>query len=102
MGKRGILSLVAVVAMAGSSVLADNINGVDINFVSIGNESVGFNYQIAQTEITYAQFLLSGVGSGNENEWVGSVGSNAPAVFVNYVEAARFCNWLTTSNDTIG
>jgi len=97
MAKRGILGLGLVFAMAGSSVLADSINFIPIT----GTDTVGYNYQIAETEITVEQFTASGVGSGGEDYW-SSLGANAPASFVSYVEAARFCNWLTTTNPDLG
>jgi hypothetical protein len=109
------LILLASVALAVSA-SAEIINGID--FVSIGSAgfpgdtdtdsnrlgygAVGYNYKISQFEISFAQFALSGVGNGDENHWVGSLGSNAPVVEVTWHEAARYANWLTSGDADVG
>ncbi len=89
----------------GFMAVADNLQGVEIGFTGItgaSNTNLGYNYSISTKEISFAQFSASGVGSGDENHWVGSAGTNAPAVYVSYVEAARYCNWLTSGNADTG
>ncbi len=104
------LVMAGLVAAAGAA-WADNINGVEIDFVSIGNAgnaadttghgAVGYNYRIGKYEISHAQFVASGVGSGNENTWA-ALGAGSPAVMVSTHEAARFCNWLTSGDENLG
>jgi len=71
-----------------------------------GYGAVGYNYRVATYEVTIDQFTKAHavddrIGSGNENYWnTGgrTIGANAPAVQVSWFEAAKFCNWLTSSN----
>ncbi len=96
-----------LVASAG----ADTFPGFTIEFNSIGAAgnvadvtgfgAVTYDYRIGTTEVTIDQFVKSGVGSGNEDAWVG-IGSNAPATQVSWHEAARYSNWLTTGDENSG
>jgi len=89
----------ALVLVAGS-VLADNINGVEISFENIGNAgnaadstgygAVGYDYRIGTTEISFDQFSPSGLASDGS-------GDN-PAVNMTWHVAAQYANWLTSSN----
>lgn len=110
--KTGVACFLAVVFTTVAH--AENINGIE--FVDIasgigdtdpdanrnGYGAVNYNYKISQHEISFSQFAPSGVGSGNENFWVGSIGSNAPAVRVGWYEAARYANWLTSGDENVG
>lgn len=83
------------------------INGtVDMDFTTIDASGGGVNYtySIGVNEVTFKQFNAAvGVGSGNENEWVSALGSsNAPVARVSFHEAARYCNWLTSTNALVG
>jgi len=80
-------------------------------FVTIGNAgnaadttgygAVGYTYQISATEVTIAEFMASGAGSGGEDYWNDAprtVGTSAPAVNVSLYEAMKYCNYLTSGN----
>ncbi|MGB0184587.1 MAG: SUMF1/EgtB/PvdO family nonheme iron enzyme, partial [Opitutales bacterium] len=78
-----------------------------------GDRSYGYvdrEYKIGKYEITAAQFAAvlaadSRVGDGDESHWVTEgVGSAdvAPAAQVSWLEAAKFCNWLTSGNAYTG
>lgn len=105
-----IRALMASSLLVGS-VIADDFGSFTMDFANIGAAgnaadgtgygAVSYNYRIGKFEVTIDQFVKSGVGSGNENTWVG-IGTNAPATRVNWHEAARFSNWLTTGNQNLG
>jgi hypothetical protein len=104
---RGII--VMAVSLVVGSAFADTINGININFVNIGNPNnavdstsygvVGYDYRISQTEVSFEQFQASGIGA--LNYWAG-VGQDAPVVNITWHEAAQYCNWLTSSNVNVG
>lgn len=108
MKKRASMVLVAGLAIAGT-VVADNINGINMDFVNIGNAgnaadstgygAVGYDYRIGKLEVTADQFAASGVGSGNETEWGGG---SMPVAKVSWHEAARYANWLTSGDANSG
>ena len=92
----------ALVLVAGS-VLAETINGIDIDFANIGNAgnsadstsygAVGYDYRISSGEITVGQFAASGLGGGS---------GDTPAVNMTWHVAAQYANWLTSSNVNMG
>ena len=111
---KGVSILASLFAIA---VHADNINGVE--FVDVfggpgdsdldgdrnGYGNVGYDYKISQFEISYDQFVQSGIitGSGNIDRWVSDVGSGyAPVVNITYHEAAQYANWLSSTNASVG
>ncbi len=113
--KKISMAVPAAVLMAAGLAQAETIQGINIDFVNVGNAgnaadtsghgAVGYNYRISQKEIAIWQFEASGVGDGDENHWNvpnRTVGTNAPAVNISFHEAARFCNWLTTGNPNKG
>ena len=63
---------------------------------------VAYTYRISVTEVTIAEFMASGAGSGNENYWNDlaprTVGTNAPVSKVSLYEAMKYCNWLTSGD----
>jgi formylglycine-generating enzyme required for sulfatase activity len=73
----------------------------------MGRGSVGYIYSIGKHEVSIAQFINarkadSLISDGDENYWGNSVNSNAPAAYMSWHEAARFCNWLTSGNASNG
>ena len=85
--------IMAVIAASGMTQAA---------FVTIGNAgnaadttgygAVGYTYQISATEVTIAEFMASGAGSGGENFWndgTRAVGTGAPASYVSLYEAMQ-------------
>jgi hypothetical protein len=86
--------------------------GADMDFIDIGEAgnaadvvhagepngygAVGYDYRIGTFEVTIEQFN-EGVGVGTAS---GAAGT--PAVEVDFSEAARFANWLTSGDANIG
>ncbi len=103
--KRQLRTVVMAVLVLGTgSVLAEVINGVDIDFVNIGNAGyaadaatsygfVGYNYRIGTTEVTIDQFAASGLGSGSGDQ---------PVVNMTWHTAAQYANWLTSADINVG
>lgn len=117
-----LLILAAVLALAVPA-MADNIRGIDIEFVSIGNPgnaadtggtpgcgAVGYEYRIGKYEITNAQWnaftAVAGAPKGNPTlAYDTSVyyrGVQQPTNNVSWYEAAQFCNYLTSGNKSLG
>jgi formylglycine-generating enzyme required for sulfatase activity len=67
---------------------------------------VDYNYRIGRCEVTIDQFSRafaadSRISNGNENYWndgLRTVGTDAPASQINWFEAAKFANYLTTGD----
>ena len=102
----------AMLALAASGLIATADIHVNMDFVNIGNAgnsadttgygAVGYNYRIGTTEVSVEQFQAAvGAGTGNEGYW-SSAGTNRPAVNVSFVEAAKFCNYMTSGNVNTG
>jgi sulfatase modifying factor 1 len=118
------ICLVVMCMMAGVNFAsADNIRGIDINFVPIGNPgnaadtggtegcgAVSYGYRIGKYEITNAQWntftAVAGVPTGNpSNAYDQSAyftGAQQPTNMVSWYEAAQFCNYLTSGNKYSG
>ena len=107
-----VLAVTVLIAWTGR---ADDINGININFEPIGNANnaadstgygaVDYNYRIGRTEVSIEQFQASGISDSNADYWndgTRNVGPDAPVVSVSWHEAARYCNWLTSSNANVG
>jgi len=92
---------------------ADNIRGIDINFVNIGNAgnstdpatgnlygAVSSNYRIGKYEVTAAQWqtINTAAGIGDSGYWSG----NQPTAAISWYEAAQFCNYLTSGDKYSG
>jgi hypothetical protein len=100
--------------------LAENIRGINMDFVSIGNAgnaadttgfgAVGYNYRIGKYEITNAQWdtftAAAGAPTGNPSyaydEGAAWSGAQTPTTNVSWYEAAQFCNYLTSGNKSLG
>jgi hypothetical protein len=106
-------------AASGTVALAVEINGINIDFTdtipggnvadTTGYGAVGYDYSIATNEISIGQFGVfiadTPVADANFNYWnTGdkTVGIDAPAVNINWYQAAMFCNWLTSGNISNG
>ncbi|MGD0785312.1 MAG: SUMF1/EgtB/PvdO family nonheme iron enzyme [Sedimentisphaerales bacterium] len=101
---------------------ADNIRGINIDFVTIGNAgngtdpatgnlhgAVGYNYSIGKYEVTNAQWnaftTAAGAPTGNDGSYTtGSyfTGAQQPTNNVSWYEAAQFCNYLTSGDKSKG
>jgi formylglycine-generating enzyme required for sulfatase activity len=106
---------------------ADTIQGIDIDFVNIGNAgnaadtqvmttdgttgygSVGYNYRIGKYEVISAQWeaftIAAGAPTGNPSEAYdqpANFGTVWPVSNVSWYEAAQFCNYLTSGNKGLG
>jgi formylglycine-generating enzyme required for sulfatase activity len=86
---------------------------VNMAFVDIGNAgnsgdtphggygSVGYAYRMGTYEVSASQWadvLAAAPGVGNAGNWSGSQATAGTS----WYEAARFCNWLTTGDTTLG
>lgn len=126
--KRTILLSIAVIVCTAYPIFAELIrDGIDIDFVTIGNPgnspdaqvmsdgttgygSVGYRYRIGKYEITNAQwdFFISGAGAptGNPSGAYATpatyTGSLQPTGGVSWYEAAQFCNYLTSGDKSKG
>ena len=86
------------------SVIADNFGTFTMDFANVGIAgnaadvtgygAVAYNYRIGKFEVTSDQFFGSGLG--------GTSGVNTPIASVNWYDAARFSNWLTSGNTNNG
>jgi len=119
------LILVLAVAMANIA-SADIIQGIDIDFVTIGNPgnpgdtraeanptgcgAVGYTYQLGQYEITNGQWdsfvTAAGAPTGNPSdaydESADWTGDNIPIDELRWYEAVQFCNYLTSGDKSQG
>ncbi|MGD0785515.1 MAG: SUMF1/EgtB/PvdO family nonheme iron enzyme [Sedimentisphaerales bacterium] len=106
--------------------MADNIRGINIDFVAIGNAgnagdtssganplgggAVGYDYRIGKYEITNAQWDAftgaAGAPTGNDSHaYIRSAyytGVQQPTGNVSWLEAIQFCNWLTSGDKSKG
>lgn len=104
------------------AVLGENIRGINIDFVTIGNAgnaadkggtpgcgAVDYNYKIGKYEITNAQWniftSIAGVPKGDDGGY--SYNSNftgllQPVNRISWYEAAQFCNYLTSGDKSKG
>ena len=125
---RSKLILVVVMALMSATNIASAtiIQGIDIDFVTIGNAgnlgdtrteanptgcgAVAYNYQIGKYEVTNAQWnefvSAAGAPTGNPSAayyfsayWTGD---NVPTNNVSWYEAAQFCNYLTSGDKSLG
>ena len=126
--KRPILVVAVVCVIALENIVsAELVRGIDINFVTIGNAgnaadtqvtnegttghgSVSYNYQIGMYEITNGQWntFVSAVGAptGNPSNAYDENAYYPPFDFptneVSWLEAAQFCNYLTSGDKSQG
>jgi formylglycine-generating enzyme required for sulfatase activity len=123
--------LVAGVLLAVTNVAsAELIQSINIDFVTIGNPgnpgdtrteypdkanphgcgAVDYVYQIGKYEVTNAQWYdfvsAAGAPTGNPSnaydESAFWTGDNIPATYVSWLEAAQFCNYLTSGDKSQG
>jgi sulfatase modifying factor 1 len=111
-----------VCVMAAVSIAsADTIQGIDMEFVTIGNAgnaadtggtpgcgAVAYNYRIGKYEVTNAQWDAFTAAAGaptNDGGYSFSsywTGSQQPTNKVSWYEASQFCNYLTSGNKSKG
>ena len=118
--KKVVVMVVLGVILANVSLAEIIRDGIDIDFVTIGNAgnspdstgygAVDYNYQIGKYEITNAQWnqftATVGAPTGNpislyeqDAYWTGD---NVPTNRVTWNEAAQFCNYLTSGDKSKG
>lgn len=124
--KRAMILVVVVCVLLANVALATTVQGIDIDFVTIGNPgnpgdtrgaanptgcgSVDYEYRIGKYEVTGAQWdnfvSAAGAPTGNlGNAYDRSAywaGDNIPTDGVSWYEAAQFCNYLTSGNKSQG
>lgn len=108
------MTLFAVFVLMAGAVYSDSAYGVDMEFTDSiaggnladgnGYGEVGYNYRIGQTEVSIAQFQVSGIVSSTADYWndggdsTRNVGTDAPVAQITWHEAAQFCNYMTSGN----
>lgn len=118
--KRMFLLLLIVLICISSTVTAKLIQGISLEFVSIGKSgnsadstglgAVDYEYQIGKYEITNAQWDAftdaAGVPAGNPTSayerGATFTGEQQPTERVSWYEAAQFCNYLTSGDKSKG
>jgi sulfatase modifying factor 1 len=116
---RVLIVFVCVMAVV-NFVSADNIRGINMDFVTIGNAgntadtqvmstdgttgygAVGYNYRIGKYEVTNAQWnaFTTAIGDPTGNAYW--TGAQQPTNNVSWYEAAQFCNYLTSGDKSLG
>jgi formylglycine-generating enzyme required for sulfatase activity len=126
MEKTGFLIVFVCVIAAVNFTSADTIQGINIDFVTIGNAgnagdtraeanpygcgAVSSNYRIGKYEVTNAQWnaftAAAGAPTGNPSTAYDQsayfTGAQQPTNMVSWYEAAQFCNYLTSGNKSLG
>jgi len=119
-----VAAFIMLAATAAADTFGTGGNLFTLDFVPIGDAGntadttgapnpcgkVDYAYRIGTYEVTIDQFTKaynadSGIGDGDEDYWNdggGSYGTGAPATYVSWHEAAKFCNWLTTGDADLG
>ena len=125
-----VVVLLAVANVASATI----VQGIDIDFVTIGNAgnagdtrtqsfpndksfatpygcgAVGYDYQIGKYEITNGQWDAFVTAAGAPTGYPGTAyddnarytATNVPTNEVSWVEAAQFCNYLTSGDKSLG
>jgi formylglycine-generating enzyme required for sulfatase activity len=112
--------LVVMVLVMANVASATVVQGINIDFVTIGNAgnaadstgfgAVGYDYRIGKYEITNAQWdaFVSAAGEPSGNPYYAydnnayHIGTSVPANMVSWYEAAKFCNYLTSGDKHFG
>lgn len=120
MGRHTILMSVLFLLDFGNIASAEMIQGINMDFVPIGNAcniadytnrgAVDYEFSIGKYEVTNAQWYtfisLVGAPTGNlSNAYDQSsywTGANVPTTNVSWYEAAQFCNFLTSGDKSLG
>jgi formylglycine-generating enzyme required for sulfatase activity len=126
MKRQSVLVLVAVLFGMANIAPADMIQGINIEFITIGNAGnpgdtraeanpygsgfVNYEYRIGKYEVANAQWnaftLAVGVPTGNPSTAYDAstywTGKDVPTNQVSWYEAAQFCNYLTSGDKSLG
>ncbi|MCF7816561.1 MAG: SUMF1/EgtB/PvdO family nonheme iron enzyme [Kiritimatiellales bacterium] len=115
-----LIAATTMAAGARADVFGTGTNQFSVDFSEIGHTgniadetghgAVGYSYRMGVHEVTLDQFAKAcaadgRIGSGNEGYWndgVRTVGTNAPASYASWYEAAKFSNWLTSGDAYAG
>ena len=111
---------------AANSASADNVRGINIDFVTISNAgntgdtraetypsgcgAVGYNYRIGKYEVTNAQWNaftdVAGAPTGDQSYAYDQsalfIGAQQPTNMVSWYETLQFCNYLTSGDKSKG
>ncbi len=129
MKKTTVFALIVFGMAAANITSADNVRGIDIDFVTIGNPgnpgdtrtdypwanpygcgAVDYEYRIGKYEITNAQWdafvSAAGAPTGNPSyaydQTAYWTGTHVPTNAVSWYEATQFCNYLTSGDKSQG
>ena len=118
-----VVVVVVCVLLLANIASAELIQGINMDFVPIGNAgngtdpdtgnlygAVSYNYAIGKYEVTNGQWnafvSAAGTPTGNPitayNRSASWIGANIPTNKVSWYEAAQFCNYLTTRDKSLG
>ena len=120
MKKQALIVLLFLVM--GNVALATIVQGINIDFVNIGNAgnaadtggtigcgAVGYDYRIGKYEVTNAQWnaftAMAGTPTGTDSGYSYSTyytGNDQPTTGVSWYEALQFCNYLTSGDKSKG
>lgn len=124
--RRQSIFVFAVFLLPAASVSGDIVQGIDIDFVSIGNAgnapdtrimidgttgygSVGYDYSIGKYEVTYGQWdtfvTTAGAPTGSDGGYdipPSYTRALQPVTRVSWYEAVQFCNYLTSGDKSQG
>ncbi len=103
---------IAYVADIRDTIFGSGANEFEMQFVGIGHAgngadtntgygAVDYEYRIGKYEVTIDQFTKAdnadgSIGDGDENPF--AIDVNGPASRTSWLEAAKFCNWLTSGS----
>jgi len=106
-----ILSALITLLSCGFSAFGDEINGITIDFVDIGNPGnvndgsgfggVSYSYRIGKYEISASQWATA-IADDSRIGDTGSGSGSQPTGRATWYEAAKFANWLTSGDAYLG
>ncbi len=130
MKRQSVLVLVVVLLSVANIASADMVQGINMDFVTIGNAgnpgdtrtvfpnsanpygagAVGYEYKIGKYEVSNAQWDVftsaAGAPTGNPSDAYDRsaiwTGDNIPTNSLSWYEAAQFCNYLTSGDKSLG
>jgi len=95
--------LITLLALSSAYARADfvTIGGTGVAADSTGYGGVNYSYQISRYEVTGAEFSNAAAADSRIGA-CSSDSANAPAYYVSWYEAAKYCNWLTSGDAYLG
>lgn len=98
--KRKLITLIIISAACVQASFV-TIGGTDVAADTTGYGGVNYSYQISRYEVTGAEFGAA-MTADSRIGGCSSDAPNAPAYYVSWFEAAKYCNWLTSGDAYLG